>query len=97
MSETATIGHNSKKISKKEINAGGMAVDKLRSVVERIERLEEEKKALASDIKDIYAEAKSGGFDPKILRMLIRERKQDADALEEQESILDTYRHALGM
>src|ERR1700689_687410 len=76
---------------------GGIAADRLRSLVERIERLEEERKALGSDIKDIYAEAKSAGFDVKVLRQLIRIRKQEAADVEEQETMLDIYRRALGM
>jgi len=86
-----------KQVSEEEIKSGGIAVDRLRSLVERIERLEEERKALGSDIKDIYAEAKSAGFDPKVLRHLIRIRKQEATEVEEQETILDIYRRALGM
>ena len=86
-----------KPVSDEEIKAGGVAVDRLRSIVERIERLEEERKALASDIKDIYAEAKSAGFDPKVLRQLIRIRKQEVAEVEEQETMLDIYRRALGM
>jgi uncharacterized protein (UPF0335 family) len=86
-----------KPISEEEIKTGGVAADRLRSIVERIERLEEERKALASDIKDIYAEAKSAGFDPKVLRQLIRIRKQEAAEVEEQETMLDVYRRALGM
>jgi uncharacterized protein (UPF0335 family) len=76
---------------------GGIAADRLRSLVDRIERLEEERKALGSDIKDIYAEAKSAGFDVKVLRQLIRIRKQEPAEVEEQESMLDVYRRALGM
>jgi uncharacterized protein (UPF0335 family) len=76
---------------------GGIAADRLRSLVERIERLEEERKALANDIKDIYAEAKSAGFDVKVLRQLIRLRRQEPAEIEEQESLLDVYRRALGM
>jgi uncharacterized protein (UPF0335 family) len=86
-----------KPVSEEEIKSGGVAVDRLRSLVERIERLEEERKALSSDIKDIYAEAKSAGFDPKVLRQLIRIRKQEAADVEEQETMLDIYRRALGM
>ncbi|HET6184748.1 MAG TPA: DUF2312 domain-containing protein [Acetobacteraceae bacterium] len=77
--------------------AGGIAADRLRSLVERIERLEEERKALAGDIKDIYAEAKSAGFDVKVMRQLIRIRRQEPAEVEEQESLLDVYRRALGM
>jgi uncharacterized protein (UPF0335 family) len=86
-----------KPVSEEEIKSGGVAVDRLRSLVERIERLEEERKALSSDIKDIFAEAKSAGFDVKVLRQLIRVRKQEAAEVEEQETMLDIYRRALGM
>jgi len=75
----------------------GIAADRLRSLVERIERLEEERKALAGDIKDIYAEAKAAGFDVKVLRQIIRLRRQDQAEVEEQESLLDLYKRALGM
>lgn len=78
-------------------NAGGVARDQLRSVVERIERLEEEKAATAADIKEVYAEAKANGFDTKTLRQVIRIRKQDKAERQEQEAILDLYLHALGM
>ncbi|HTB48307.1 MAG TPA: DUF2312 domain-containing protein [Acetobacteraceae bacterium] len=84
-------------VEKSEAKTGGIAADRLRSLVERIERLEEERKALGSDIKDIYAEAKSAGFDVKVLRQLIRIRKQEAADVEEQETLLDVYRRALGM
>ncbi|HUN41837.1 MAG TPA: DUF2312 domain-containing protein [Acetobacteraceae bacterium] len=84
-------------VEKTDTNTGGIAADRLRSIVERIERLEEERKALGNDIKDIYAEAKSAGFDVKVLRQLIRIRKQEAAEVEEQESLLDVYRRALGM
>ncbi len=80
-----------------ETQTGGIAGDRLRSIVERIERLEEERKALAGDIKDIYSEAKSAGFDVKVLRQLIRVRKQEPAEVEEQETMLDVYRRALGM
>jgi uncharacterized protein (UPF0335 family) len=75
----------------------GIAADRLRSLVERIERLEEERRALAGDIKDIYGEAKSAGFDVKVLRQIIRLRRQDQAEVEEQESLLDLYKRALGM
>jgi uncharacterized protein (UPF0335 family) len=84
-------------VEKTDTKAGGIAADRLRSLVERIERLEEERKALGSDIKDIYAEAKSAGFDVKVLRQLIRIRRQEAADVEEQETLLDVYRRALGM
>src|SRR5258706_3461997 len=76
---------------------GNIAGDRLRSLIERIERLEEERKALGSDIKDIYAEAKSAGFDVKVLRQLISIRRKEPAEVEEQESLLDIYRRALGM
>lgn len=78
-------------------DVNGVARDQLRSLVERIERLEEEKKDLVSDIKDIYAEAKGVGFDTKVLRRVVAIRKQDQNERLEQEAILDLYLHALGM
>lgn len=72
-----------------------LSADKLRSLIERIERLEEEKAGIASDIRDVYAEAKSGGFDPKIMRAVIKLRKMNAADRDEQEFILDMYRKAL--
>ena len=74
-----------------------VARDQLRTIVERIERLEEEKKAIADDIKDVYAEAKANGFDTKTLRQVVRLRKQEAAERQEQEAMLDLYMHALGM
>ena len=80
-----------------ETKTGGIAAERLRSIVDRIERLEEERKALGGDIRDIYAEAKSAGFDVKVLRQLIRVRRQEPADVEEQETLLDVYRRALGM
>ena len=80
-----------------EEKPSNVAGERLRSIVERIERLEEERKALGSDIKDIYSEAKSAGFDVKVLRQLIRIRKQEPAEIEEQETLLDVYRRAIGM
>jgi uncharacterized protein (UPF0335 family) len=80
-----------------DTEVGGIAADRLRSIVERIERLEEERKALANDIKDIYAEAKSAGFDVKVVRQIISIRKKEPAEVEEQETLLDLYRRALGM
>ena len=71
--------------------------DQLKAFIERIERLEEEKKAIGDDIRDVYAEAKGSGFDVKALRAIVRLRKQDPDERKEQEAILETYMHALGM
>ena len=73
------------------------ARDQLKALIERIERLEEEKQALADDIKDVYAEAKANGFDAKVLRRVVRLRKQDTAERQEQEALLDLYLHALGM
>ena len=75
----------------------GSTRDQLKAFVERIERLEEEKAALAADLRDVYAEAKAMGFDVKTLRTLVRIRKQDTHEREEQEAILATYMIALGM
>jgi uncharacterized protein (UPF0335 family) len=73
------------------------AKDHLKAFVERVERLEEEKKTISDDIKDVYAEAKANGFDVKALRQVIRLRKQDVDERKEQEAILEVYLQALGM
>jgi len=77
--------------------AAGVARDQLKSIVERIEKLEEEKTAIAGDIKEVYAEAKANGFDTKTLRQVVRLRKQDTAERQEQEALLDLYLHALGM
>ena len=74
-----------------------IARDQLRSIVERIERLEEERQALADDIKEVYAEAKANGFDTKILRQVVRIRKQDTAERQEAEALLDLYLNALGI
>jgi len=80
-----------------KMKTGGIAADQLKSIVERIERLEEEKAGITSDIKDIFAEAKGNGYDVKTLRKVISLRKQDAAERDEQEHLLDTYKRALGM
>ena len=74
-----------------------IAADQLRSFIERIERLEEEKAALSSDIREVYAELKGSGFEPKTVREIVRLRKLDSNELLEQEALLDTYKSALGM
>ncbi len=74
-----------------------VAQDQLKSFVERIERLEEEKKTIADDIKDVYAEAKGNGFDTKVLRKVIQLRKQDQNERAEQDAVLELYMQALGM
>ena len=73
------------------------AKEQLKAFVERVERLEEEKKAIADDIRDVYAEAKGNGFDIKALRSIVRLRKLDTDERREQQEVLETYMHALGM
>jgi uncharacterized protein (UPF0335 family) len=73
------------------------AKDQLKAIIERIERLEEEKKTISDDIRDVYAEAKGNGYDVKALRTIVRLRKQDANERAEQETILETYMQALGM
>lgn len=73
------------------------ARDQLKAFIERIERLEEEKKTLADDIKDVFAEAKAAGYDTKALKAVIKERKQDQDEVRLQQQLIDTYKHALGM
>jgi uncharacterized protein (UPF0335 family) len=88
------VGHNSGAVDEP---ATKFAKDQLKSIIERIERLEEEKKAISDDIRDIYAESKGNGYDVKALRTIIRMRKQDATERAEQEAILETYMHALGM
>lgn len=86
-----TIGHNSK------TRAGGVAVDQLKSIIDRIERLEEEKQGISADIRDVFAEAKGNGYSVPALRSILKIRKQTASEREEQELVLDTYMHALGM
>ena len=74
---------------------GGIAADRLRRLIERVERLEEEQKALASDIRDIFAEAKGAGFDVKIMKEIIKLRKMNVADRDEKEFLLETYRKAL--
>ena len=78
-------------------DVGGIAVERLKSFIERIERLEEEKRVLGSDIKEVYAEAKGTGFEPKIMRQIIKIRRKDKGEVDEEESLLDLYKRALGM
>lgn len=79
------------------VKVGNVAGDKLKSYIERVEKLEEEKAAIASDIRDVFAEAKSNGFEVKILRQIIKLRKLDANERDEMEHLLETYLRALGM
>jgi len=78
-------------------DVGGIAGDRLKSFIERIERLEEERRELSNDIKEVYAEAKGTGFDVKIMRQVIRLRRMDKDDLDEQDALIDVYKRALGM
>ena len=87
MSNTPAIGDNSHKFAKEQLKA----------FVERIERLEAEKKTISDDIRDVYAESKAVGYDTKALRTIVRLRRQDVDERKEQETILETYMNALGM
>ena len=79
------------------MSEGTIAADQLRLFIERIERLEEEKKGIADDIKDVYAEAKANGYDSKIMRKIVALRKMEKHQLDEQDALLETYRAALGM
>jgi uncharacterized protein (UPF0335 family) len=79
------------------MDASVVAKEQLLSIIERIERLEEEKKGISDDIKEVYAEAKANGYDTKVLRKIVSIRKQDAAEREEQDAILDLYLTALGM
>ena len=75
----------------------GVTAGQLKSIIERIERVEEERRELGADVREIYAEAKGNGYDPKIIRMIVRLRKMNASDRAEQEAVLDTYMSALGM
>ena len=84
-------------MNKTKTKAGGIAGEQLKSLIERIERMEEEKATIAADIREIFAEAKANGYDVKIMRKVLRIRKLDAHERYEEEALLDTYLHALGM
>jgi len=79
------------------MSEGNVAADQLRLYIERVERLEEEKKGMADDIRDVYSEAKSQGYDAKIMRQIVRLRKMKPDDRSEQDMLLETYKNALGM
>lgn len=97
------VGHNSGErddtfdVSDEQLKTANIAADELRLLIERIERLEEEKKGIGEDIKDVYLEAKSSGFDVKTMRNIVRLRKMDKDARQEAEALLETYKAALGL
>ena len=79
------------------IPGSGAGADQLTQFIERIERLEEEKRALMADIRDVYSEAKGTGFEPKIMRQLVKMRAMDRELLQEQDELLETYRAAVGL
>lgn len=89
--KNAPIGHN------KPPRVGGVAVDQLKSIITRVERLEEEKASIAADIRDVFAEAKGNGFDVKAIKEIIKLRRKDSQTREEEEAVLDVYKRALGM
>jgi uncharacterized protein (UPF0335 family) len=89
--------HDALNNRRRTVTSDGVAADRLRSIVDRIERLEGERKVFGDDIKDIYAEAKSAGFDVKVLRQLIALRRKDDEEVAEMETILDVYKRSLGM
>lgn len=93
----ADIGHNNPPDEEGSAAGQTVAAGQLRALLERIERLDEEKRTIADDIKEVYAEAKGTGFDTKIMRILVRLRKKDRAELEEEEAMLDLYKAALGM
>jgi uncharacterized protein (UPF0335 family) len=97
MAEQAGAAGIEAKSGSQAVEGAGIAADRLRSLVERIERLEEEKQALAGDIREVFAEAKGAGFDTKIMRQVIKLRKMESDDRQEQETLLDLYKQALGM
>ena len=84
-------------LKEEEAPSTSFAKEQLKSIIERIERLEEEKKTISDDIRDVYAESKGNGFDVKALRAIVRMRKQDVNERKEQEALIETYLHALGM
>ena len=97
MSETDAKASRERQAANPDPEVGGIAVDRLRSIVERVERLEEERKALAGDIKDVYTESKSAGFDPATIKQIVRLRRKEPADVEEQEALLELYKRALGM
>jgi uncharacterized protein (UPF0335 family) len=95
--ENAAKASRDRQAADPDSEVGGIAADRLRSIIERIERIEEERKALGDDVKDIYAEAKSAGFDAKVIKQIIAERRKEPSEVEEQETLKDLYKRALGM
>ncbi len=94
---TETAESSSDTMPSRPTTTGGVAADILRAYVERVERLEEEKRALAADIREVYAEAKGNGYEPKIMRKLVTLRRMDQADLQEEDALLDLYRDAVGV
>jgi uncharacterized protein (UPF0335 family) len=84
-------------VTEQDVAEGSIAADELRLLIERIERLEEEKKAIADDVRDVYGEAKARGYDAKTMRTIVRLRKMETHDRQEAEALLDTYKAALGL
>lgn len=96
--EDAGIGHNSEGVEEEQTtDAEGVAADRLKSFIERVERLEEEKASITHDVREVYSEAKAAGFDTKIMRQVVKLRKMDSQDREEQRTLLDMYLGALGI
>jgi uncharacterized protein (UPF0335 family) len=87
----------SKTAKKESVDVGGVSADRLRQYIERIERLEEERAGISDDIKDVYSEAKSAGFETKVMRQVIKLRKMDGQKRQEQEELLELYKAAIGL
>ncbi len=94
MADGAVLGQVDDQSS--SVNTGGVAAERLRGFIERVERLEEEKQTIMGDMKEVYAEAKGEGYDTKVLRQIIRLRKMDQADRQEQEALLDLYLSAIG-
>ena len=86
-----------KNAKKESIDVGGVSADRLRQYIERIERLEEERAGISDDIKDVYSEAKSAGFETKVMRQVVKLRKMDDQKRQEQEELLELYKAAIGL
>lgn len=94
---SATVPSADGEVSTKHNRTGPISAERLKSYVERVEKLEEERKAIGGDIRDVYSEAKGVGYDVKTMRKIVALRRMDAADRDEQETLLDTYKHALGM
>jgi uncharacterized protein (UPF0335 family) len=97
VTETKGQGGDGRPLQTDDNKGGSVAADELRLLIERIERLEEEKKAIADDVRDVYSEAKSRGYDTKTMRAIVRLRKMETADRQEMEALLETYKAALGL